>query len=313
MNQDRPRTAMSRRRLLAATAAGLGAATVGLAFGTGTATAAPLKNGLWCNPAQGYFPSGGHFGADRGGVPHAGQDITGPAGTAIYAARGGTVHAAGENVLSGRTGYGIVLAHGSGSYTYYGHLNAVHVSTGESVGAGAWIGDMGSTGNSTGPHLHFEVHSGGLGAITDPVPFMRNRGVDLGGGWPTLDPGASGETVKVIQRLLTSRGADLVIDGDFGTVTTDAVAAFQSDQGLVADGQVGPKTWPKLVRTVDAGSSPGDAVKAAQTALNKHSAGLAVDGDFGSVTRAAVETFQSVNQLVVDGECGPKTWEVLTA
>lgn len=48
-----------------------------------------------------------------------------------------------------------------------------------------------------------------------------------------------------------------------------------------------------------------------QAVLNKHSAGLAVDGDFGSVTDSAVRAYQSVNRLVVDGKAGPKTWEAL--
>ncbi|GAA1226853.1 hypothetical protein GCM10009676_06210 [Prauserella halophila] len=304
---------VSRRKMLFGTVAGVGAAAVGLTLGTGSAEAASLKNGLWCNPAQGYFPSGGHFGADRGSVSHAGQDITGPSGTAIYAARGGTVYAAGWNVLSGRTGYGIILSHGSGSYTYYGHLSKLYVSKGESVGAGAWIALMGTTGNSTGPHLHFEVHSGGLHSITDPVPFMRNRGIDLGGGWSTLDPGASGESVKIIQRLLRSRNiADLRIDGDYGSVTTSAVKKLQQNKGLVTDGQVGPVTWPNLIRSVNANAG-SEQVKAAQVALNKHSHGLLVDGDYGPVTEQAIEKFQSVNQLYVDGLCGPKTWRVLVA
>lgn len=303
-------TGISRRRLLAGMgAAGLGAVAFS-ALGTIPASAAGSKDGAWCNPAQGYFPKGGHFGADRGGVPHAGQDVTNDIGTAVYAAAGGTVYAIGSGILGGRTGNGIILFHGGSSYTYYGHLNAFHVSKGASVSAGNLIGDMGATGNVTGPHLHFETHAGGLGSVVNPVDFLASRGVDLKGGWSTLDPGASGVTVSVIQTLLRHRGHSVTVDGDYGSESVDAVEAFQSDAGLVVDGQVGPKTWPKLVATATEGAD-AELAKAVQRGLNKHSVGLEVDGDFGSVTLAALKNFQKHNQLVVDGECGPVTWKVV--
>ncbi|WP_048877012.1 peptidoglycan-binding protein [Saccharomonospora saliphila] len=302
---------LRRRTVLAGL--GVGALAWGVAGGvrgSGTASAASLKDASWCNPARGYFPDGGHFGAPRGSYSHAGQDITNSVGTAVYAAAAGTVIARGTNVLTGRTGYGIVISHGSGYYTYYGHLNTFRVGSSATVSAGQWIADMGATGNVTGPHLHFETHAGGLGSVLDPVDFMGARGVDLGGGWSTIDPEARGETVKVIQSLITQRGTALVTDGYYGPVSVSAVKDFQSSRGLVADGQVGPVTWPELVYTLTRGAD-GDHVKAAQTALNKHSAGLLVDGDFGAVTDSAVRDFQSVNRLYVDGVCGPVTWAAL--
>ncbi|MCR3720113.1 putative peptidoglycan binding domain-containing protein [Prauserella flava] len=313
---DRPdgesdeRRGVSRRAMLSGAAVGAGALAFGLMSATGTASAASLKNGAWRNPAQGYFPTGGHFGADRGGVPHAGQDVTNSTGTAVYAAAGGSAYRVGWGVLSGRTGNGIILFHGNSTYTYYGHLSRFRVSEGSSVSAGEWIGDMGTTGNVTGPHLHFETHRGGLNGVVDPVSFMRARGVDLGGGWPAIDPGASGDVVKVIQYLIRHRGTSLVIDGDYGPVSVSAVKSFQSSKGLYVDGQVGPKTWAKLVATARSGSD-GNHVKAAQTALNIRSAGLRIDGDYGSVTVSAIRSFQSVNRLYVDGVCGPVTWQAL--
>ncbi|GAA2478611.1 hypothetical protein GCM10010406_13480 [Streptomyces thermolineatus] len=301
---------MSRRTLLAGLGAGLGMSLVGLAGPAARAFAATLKDARWCNPALGYFPSGGHYGAPRGSYPHAGQDITNPVGTAVYAAAAGTVVRRGTDVLTGRTGYGLVIAHGNGQYTYYGHLNVFRVALNATVAAGQRIADMGATGNVTGPHLHFETHSGGLGSTVDPVAFMAARGVDLGGGWSRIDPGANGETVKVIQYLMKQHGYALETDGYYGPVSSDAVKRFQASRGLVADGQVGPATWPKLVYTLRQGSS-GSHVRALQVALNKRSAGLVVDGAFGSVTYTAVRNFQSVNRLLVDGEAGPVTWEAL--
>ncbi|MEV6162264.1 peptidoglycan-binding protein [Streptomyces sp. NPDC052052] len=285
-------------------------ALTGLPALTSSASAATLKDGTWCNPAQGYFPSGGYYGAARGAYAHAGQDVTNTTGTAVYAAAAGTVVRRGTAVLTGRTGNGLVISHGGGRYTYYGHLSVFRVALDAQVSAGQRIADMGATGNVTGPHLHFETHSGGLGTTTNPVTYLAARGVELGGGWPSIDPGASGATVKAIQYLITQRGTALVADGDYGSVSVAAVEKFQSAKGLVADGQVGPKTWPVLVYSLQEGSS-GSHVRGLQEMLNKHSAGLVVDGDFGSVTTSAVRTYQSVNRLTVDGQAGPKTWEAL--
>jgi hypothetical protein len=301
----------SRRAMLAGLGLGLGVSAAGLVLGPATASAATLKNAHWANPALGYFPAGGHFGAPRSGGPHAGQDVTNSTGTGVYAAAAGTViRRSWGGGLTGRSGNGIVISHGGNQYTYYGHLHVYRVALDARVSAGQRIADMGATGNVTGPHLHFETHSGSLGRVVDPVPFMRNRGVDLGGGWSRIDPGAAGASVVVIQHLMTQRGYPLVADGDYGQVSVDAVKRFQSARGLVADGQVGPATWPKLVYTLREGNS-GHHVRGLQTALNKRSAGLAVDGGFGPVTTRAVRTYQSDNRLVVDGEAGPITWEAL--
>ncbi|MFE7758040.1 M23 family metallopeptidase [Streptomyces sp. NPDC057429] len=187
---------------------------------------ASARNGRWADPAR--FPTGGHYGAPRGGGAHAGQDVTNSTGTGVYAAAAGTVvRRSWGGGLAGRTGNALVLSHGGGQYTYHGHLSAYRVALGATVAAGRRIADMGATGNVTGPHLHFETHTGGLGVTSDPVTFLDARGVDLGGGWPRTDPGASGATVVVIQHLMKQRGYGLVVDGQYGTVSFDAVERFQ--------------------------------------------------------------------------------------
>ncbi len=100
---------------------------------------------------------------------HPGIDLAGPTGTSIRAADGGTVVYAGWN----SAGYGnlIVLDHGSGWRTYYAHLKAVEVSCGDWVPRGAIIGQLGSTGNSTGPHLHFEILR--YGVAVNPAGYLR--------------------------------------------------------------------------------------------------------------------------------------------
>ncbi|GAB3452997.1 peptidoglycan-binding protein [Actinophytocola sediminis] len=302
---------LSRRKLFAGLGLGLGAALVGTAAMAAPAAAATARNGAWCNPALGYFPSGGHYGASRPGGAHAGQDVTNSTGTGVYAAAAGTVvRRQWGGGLGGRTGNALVISHGGGVYTYYGHLNVYRVALNQAVTAGQRIADMGATGNVTGPHLHFETHTGALGSTVNPVTYLTARGVDLGGGWSRLDPGAGGATVSACQHLLNQRGSGLVVDGAYGALSVAAVKRVQTANGLVADGQIGPLTWPHLVYSLRQGHN-GHHVRGLQVALNKRSAGLVVDGDFGSVTTTAVRAYQTVNRLAVDGNAGPVTWRAL--
>ena len=99
---------------------------------------------------------------------HAGEDIGAPSGTPILAADSGTVILAGVN-----GGYGncVMISHGNGRVTLYGHMSSIAVSNGASVTQGDVIGYVGSTGLSTGPHLHFEVRVDG--ATTDPKSYFN--------------------------------------------------------------------------------------------------------------------------------------------
>ncbi|MFR2533743.1 MAG: M23 family metallopeptidase [Clostridia bacterium] len=89
---------------------------------------------------------------------HKGLDIAAPNGTTIKAAAGGTVTYAGW-----MSGYGnlVIISHGNGIQTYYGHCSKLYVSKGKTVEAGDKIAAVGSTGNSTGNHLHFEIRKNG--------------------------------------------------------------------------------------------------------------------------------------------------------
>jgi murein DD-endopeptidase MepM/ murein hydrolase activator NlpD len=105
---------------------------------------------------------------------HTGQDLGAPMGTPVYAAAAGRVTVAG---LNGTAGNQIILDHPGGVQSVYDHLSVIGVPVGAQVRAGQLLGHVGSTGRSTGAHLHFEIRLGGR--PIDPVPFLRARGVDL--------------------------------------------------------------------------------------------------------------------------------------
>ena len=98
---------------------------------------------------------------------HLGVDIPGGLNTPIYAARKGKVIFAG---YSGGFGNLVIVRHDKGYTTYYGHLNKITTTVGANVGVGVMIGRMGSTGNSTGSHLHFEVRRNGV--ALNPADFI---------------------------------------------------------------------------------------------------------------------------------------------
>ncbi len=103
----------------------------------------------------------------RGREFHKGMDIGAPGGTPIYAADGGKVIQAGWC-----SGYGklVIIDHGNGYQTYYGHCSSIQVSTGQSVSRGQRIASVGQTGNAYGNHLHFEVRKNG--SVQNPAKYL---------------------------------------------------------------------------------------------------------------------------------------------
>lgn len=101
---------------------------------------------------------------------HAGIDFTAPQGTPIYATANGTIKTAGNT----GNGYGnhVIINHGYGYETLYGHMIRVKSRAGQTISRGEVIGWVGSTGKSTGPHCHYEVHKNGQ--KIDPVYFFYN-------------------------------------------------------------------------------------------------------------------------------------------
>ncbi|SFG23577.1 Peptidase family M23 [Novosphingobium sp. CF614] len=145
-------------------------------MGASLARMGALENGLasipQVSPAHvAYVSSSYGFRADPftgGAAFHAGLDFPGPLGSPIYAAAKGMVSFVGQ-----RQGYGncIEISHGNGLMTRYAHLSGFRSYVGKEVGAGTVIGAMGSTGRSTGPHLHFEVRI--YDRPVNPRPFLE--------------------------------------------------------------------------------------------------------------------------------------------
>lgn len=131
---------------------------------------APVANPQLSTPYQassGLWSSGAHTGVDF----HA--DL----GTHVKAAAAGEVVEAGDG---GAYGNNVVIKHKDGHYSQYGHLSSIGVSVGQTVTAGEQIALSGNTGNTTGPHLHFEIRTGpDYGDDIDPVAYMRQQGVHL--------------------------------------------------------------------------------------------------------------------------------------
>jgi murein DD-endopeptidase MepM/ murein hydrolase activator NlpD len=108
---------------------------------------------------------------------HAGLDFAAPLGTPEKAVVAGTVVKAGA--ASG-FGQAVYIQHENGDVTVYGHMRRILVGVGEHVTAGQVIAEMGAEGHSTGPHLHLEVHVGGIGGTKiDPLPWLAARGVTV--------------------------------------------------------------------------------------------------------------------------------------
>jgi murein DD-endopeptidase MepM/ murein hydrolase activator NlpD len=108
---------------------------------------------------------------------HTGVDFLVSTGTAVHAVAAGTVVTAG---WGGSYGYQVVIRHADGHYSQYGHLSQISVKAGQHVNEGQRIARSGSTGNATGPHLHFEIRTGPVyGDDIDPLRYLRAHGVSV--------------------------------------------------------------------------------------------------------------------------------------
>ena len=137
----------------------------------------------WETPVDHYQLSAS-FGNDgsRWSHKHSGQDFAVPIGTKVEAAHKGVIVKAGPNGGGDGPAYGnaIVIKHSNGTYSQYAHLSRIDVHIGEYVNKGEKIALSGNTGNSSGPHLHFEIRTTpNYGSAVNPVNYLHKEGVSV--------------------------------------------------------------------------------------------------------------------------------------
>ncbi|CAM5533800.1 hypothetical protein SAVIM338S_04163 [Streptomyces avidinii] len=145
--------------------------------------AAAKPAGLWDKPVSKYtlsatFGKGGTMWSHK----HSGQDFAVPVGTTVDAVSAGTIVKAGPNGGGDGPAYGnaIVIKHANNTYSQYAHLSKIQVKIGQKVAKGQKIALSGNTGNSSGPHLHFEIRTTpNYGSAVNPVAFLRQVGVTV--------------------------------------------------------------------------------------------------------------------------------------
>ncbi|MGW7078590.1 M23 family metallopeptidase [Streptomyces sp. NPDC054866] len=145
--------------------------------------AAAKKAAGWQDPVDKYTLSASFgLGGNMWSSKHSGQDFAVSIGTSVEAVHNGTVVKAGGNGAGDGPAYGnaIVIKHDNGTFSQYAHLSKIDVRVGQTVGTGQHIAASGNTGNSSGPHLHFEIRTTpNYGSAVDPVAFLRSNGVSV--------------------------------------------------------------------------------------------------------------------------------------
>ncbi|MDJ1138033.1 M23 family metallopeptidase [Streptomyces iconiensis] len=145
---------------------------------------AKRKELSWVKPVSGKYELSASFGkaGGRWAHNHSGQDLAVKIGTPVKAVHKGTVVKAGGNGAGDGPAYGnaVVIQHDNGKFSQYAHLSEVDVKPGQTVKTGQEIAKSGNTGNSSGPHLHFEIrNSAAYGSAVDPMDAMKSLGAGL--------------------------------------------------------------------------------------------------------------------------------------
>lgn len=196
------------------------------------------------------------------GTHHAGFDLVGLSDKRLYSPVYGTIVRAGwENDNNHKQGWGqrVVIRIGESSfYMYFGHMSKITVKAGQKIEPGMYLGLEGSTGKSTGSHLHWEIRKNdtkkevqnvstysGIKSEASKDPQQSEWGVNLFGP-KTLKFGENEFPDCIFNAMLQSRLADfgykIVADGIFGLATDFVVNAYQKTMGLEIDGLVGKLT-----------------------------------------------------------------------
>lgn len=158
-----------------------------------------------------------------------------------------------EAGCSARSGYYCKIRHDETAVTLYCHFKkgTLRVKKGDRVARGDILGYMGSTGRSTGAHLHLGVAI--FGEYVDPEKYFDKNlsevnKLTLTHERKVLKKGAVGGEVRLLQTMLNFHGASLAVDSSFGAATEKALVFFQKSRGIAADGSAGPATWGELMK-----------------------------------------------------------------
>jgi hypothetical protein len=262
---------------------------------------------------------------------HTGDDYSAPTGTRVVATRGGRV------VFAGWGGFGAaygrhVIVETSGIRHLYAHLSGTSVSTGQQVSLGQKLGEVGATGNVTGPHLHYEERHSPYGYYDHRRPVFNKTApasapAPSRRGFKNWLYGTSHSDIRGLQRAMVSAGCSVggTFTDHYGDQTKSAVACFQRKQGWSgsdADGIVGPVTAERAwlvgdvyVDRLHSGVNNSDSVRMLQQRLNEvRGSSLRITGDYDSTTKSAVAAWQrSIGDSGVgaDGNMGPRQSERL--
>lgn len=169
------------------------------------------------------------------GKRHMGIDWALPMGTPVFAAADGMVTFAGKDA----TGYGncVIIRHGDGSGTVYAHLSDIMIANGQYIFAGISVGRSGSTGTSTGPHLHFEYRrkADDYKSAIDPMPLL-NRPIISDSSNDMPEPVADSNSDGIVQVICDTANIRLTPDGDLlGTLQRGAVLKLLPEIKITPD------------------------------------------------------------------------------
>jgi tape measure domain-containing protein len=222
----------------------------------------PVKGGHFTSP----------FGVARGGGRHMGQDIALGAGSPIVAALPGVVKNAGWNAVPGRSGIGVLIGHAGNQNTYYGHMSRKVVSRGDSVDAGQLIGAVGSTGNSTGPHLHFEFWNGNSNWQSPINPAGLLSGANV-----PKSLGSIGDAALEAATMGIAANGGLGVDGAISGFVEKAIGKFKKVFTTITDGVKSFASSDWVTSTANAGREAVQGAIDATLEKAKGIGGLATD------------------------------------
>lgn len=207
-------------------------------------TAGGYAKGGLVKPLKSFTHNWHNFHEKRPGGLHQGNDWAAPSGQPIFAVADGSVLQAKWNAVQGRTGNGVLLQHAGNHRSYYGHLSRFKVHKGDQVTAGQQIGNVGQTGNASGPHLHGEWWNGSSSwkSPVNPEFLMSGGAMPKGGGGTADDSDGGGNwltdlassAVSKFKGLIGSIGGGLAKIGDSKWVQVVAGGAKAAVNGAIS-------------------------------------------------------------------------------